>query len=187
MCRSRGKCLIINSSYHICILSIFSWLHYNITYLSWFATSYGYPFVMVSMWSYHWNFRYSFIFMPLWEWMYSSPQYTSKYYHNYCFGKWNTCSKGSLSHFPLPHLTTSGCFYHQRQLLDFNECCHCWSNSHKYGVASIDDDNTCDNNDCLGENMIICWTNVKQWFHSPCYLDVWVFSFLFWFVFIACA
>jgi hypothetical protein len=138
---------LINSSYHTYISFIFSWLNYNTSYSSWFATSYGYPFVMVLVWSYHWEFRYSFILTPLWEWAYNNPRYTSKYYHSYCFGKWNTCSKGSHSPFLLPHLTTSGCFYHQRQLLNFNYCCHCWCNSHRYGAMNINDDNKCDDDD----------------------------------------
>ncbi len=31
--------------------------------------------------------------------------------------------------------------------------------------------------------MIIHRTNTKWWFHFPCYWNVWVFSFLFWFIF----
>jgi hypothetical protein len=53
MCESRGKRLVISSSYHTCILSTFNPLPYNTTYLSCLATSYGCPFVMVSVWSCH--------------------------------------------------------------------------------------------------------------------------------------
>jgi hypothetical protein len=35
----------------------------------------------------------------------------------------------------------------------------------------------------LKRNMIICRTSIGRWLHSPCYLDIWVFSFLFWFIF----
>jgi hypothetical protein len=31
--------------------------------------------------------------------------------------------------------------------------------------------------------MIIHWANNKQWLHSFCYWDIWVFSFSFWFIF----
>jgi hypothetical protein len=79
-CRSRGKRLVISSSYHTCILSILNPLSYSITYPSWLATSYGCPFVMASMWSYHRQFRYSFVLVPLHEWMYINPWYTLRYY-----------------------------------------------------------------------------------------------------------
>jgi hypothetical protein len=45
--------------------------------------------------------------------MYNSPRYISKYYHNYCFGTWNTCSQGDLSPFLSSHPTKSGYPYHQ--------------------------------------------------------------------------
>jgi hypothetical protein len=41
LCGSRGKRLVINSSYHTCILFIFNPLLYNMTYSSWLATSYN--------------------------------------------------------------------------------------------------------------------------------------------------
>jgi hypothetical protein len=53
----------------------------------------------------------------------------------------------------------------------------------KYGATNINDDNTCNNDGCLGEDMIICWASIKWWFHSPCYWDIWVSSFSFWFIF----
>ncbi len=34
----------------------------------------------------------------------------------------------------------------------------------------------------FGKDTIICWTSIKQYLHSPCYWDVWVFSFAFWFI-----
>jgi hypothetical protein len=71
MCRSRGKRLVINSSYHTNISFIIGPFSYNITYWSWFATSFSCPPFMVSMWSYHWQSRYPFASMPIWEWMYS--------------------------------------------------------------------------------------------------------------------
>ncbi len=44
MCGSKGKHLIISSSYHTCISYIINPLPYNIMYPSWFATSYSCPF-----------------------------------------------------------------------------------------------------------------------------------------------
>ncbi len=67
--------------------------------------------------------------------------------------------------------------------MNFDGCCHCWSDLHKYGVANINNDNTCNNNGCSGKNIILCWTNIRRWFHSLCYWNVWVSSFLFWFIF----
>jgi hypothetical protein len=68
MCGSRGKCLVINSSYHTNTSFIISPLFYNTTYLFWLATSYNCTPFMVSMWSYHWQSRYPFALVPLWEW-----------------------------------------------------------------------------------------------------------------------
>ncbi len=92
MCGSRGRHLVISSSYHTCILFIFNPFFYNITYLSWLATSYNYPSFTVSMWSYHWWFRYPFVLVPLWKWVYNIPQHISRYCCSYCFGEWSTCS-----------------------------------------------------------------------------------------------
>ncbi len=72
---SKGKHLVISSSYHTCILFIFNSFPYNITYMSRLATSYGCPFITVSMWSYHWQSTYSFASMPLWKWTYNNPWY----------------------------------------------------------------------------------------------------------------
>jgi hypothetical protein len=41
MCKSKGRRLVINSSYHTCISSIFNPFPYNITYSSYLVTSYG--------------------------------------------------------------------------------------------------------------------------------------------------
>ncbi len=95
----------------------------------------------------------------------------------------HTCLEGGLWPFPLPHPMTNGYPYHQRWFPDVDGHCHCWSNSRKYGVANINDNNTRNNDGCLGEDTIICWAGTMQWFHSPCYWNVWVFSFLFWFIF----
>jgi hypothetical protein len=77
----------------------------------------------------------------------------------------------------------NGCFNHQRQLSNFDRCCHCWSKSHRYNVENIDDDNTCSKDGCLGKNTILHQMNTKQWLHSPHYWVGWVSSFLFWFIF----
>jgi hypothetical protein len=79
MCRSKGKHLVINLSYHTCISFIFSPFLYNIMYLFWPATSYGCSSFTMSVWSYHRQFRYAFTLVPLGEWMYSSPWYTLGY------------------------------------------------------------------------------------------------------------
>jgi hypothetical protein len=111
MCRSRGKRLVINSSYHINISSIINSRSYNITYTSWLATSFSYPpFTMLV--SYHWRFRYPFASMHLREWTYNSSQYISGHCSNYCFREWSTCLEGSLPPFPSPHSTMSWYFYH---------------------------------------------------------------------------
>jgi hypothetical protein len=60
--------------------------------------------------------------------------------------------------------------------------CDSWPNSHKYSATNIDDDNTYNNDGCSIEDMILCRTNIKQWFHSPCYWNTWMFTFSFWFI-----
>ncbi len=101
MCGSRRRHLVISSSYHTYISFIVNPIFYNIMYPSWLVTSYRCPsFFMVLMWSYHWWSRYPFASVPWHEWMYSSPQCTSRYCHSYCFGEWSTCSKGGLPPFP---------------------------------------------------------------------------------------
>jgi hypothetical protein len=105
MCGFKGKCFVINFSYHSNILFIIGPLSYNIMYLFWFATSYSDPPFIVSMWSHHWQFRCPFGLVPMWEWTYSSPWHILRYYCSYYFKEWNTCSKGGLPPFPLPHLT----------------------------------------------------------------------------------
>jgi len=182
ICKSKGKHLVINSSYHTCILFIFNPLPY-ITYLSWFATSYGCPSIMVSMWSYHWQSTYSFALMPLWEWAYNNPWYISKYYHSCYFGEWLTYLEGGFPYFPLPHLTMTGYPYHHKWFSDFDGHCHYWFDSNRHGATNVNDEITCNNVDCLGKDTIICWVNNRRWLHSPCYWDVWVSSFLFWFIF----
>jgi hypothetical protein len=110
----RGKDIVISSSYHIFILFICNPLHYNITYLSWLTTSYDCPYFTMSMWLYHWQSRYSFVLVPLWEWVYNNPWYILGYCRNCYLGKWNTCSERSFPPFPSPHSMTSGYPYHQR-------------------------------------------------------------------------
>ncbi len=65
MCELEGKCLVINLFYHTNILFIINLLSYNIMYASWLATSFNYPPFTVSIWSYHWWFKYPFVSMPL--------------------------------------------------------------------------------------------------------------------------
>jgi hypothetical protein len=135
------------------------------------------------MWSYHWQSKYPFALVPLWEWMYNNPWHISRYHCNYCFGKWSTCLERGLPPFPLPHPMMNGYFYYQRWLLYFDGYCHYWPNLHKYGVVNFDDNNTCKDYGYSKEDMILCQMNTKWWLHSPCYWDLWVFSFSFWFIF----
>jgi len=128
MCGSKGRCLVINLSYHTCISFTFSPFPYNIMYLSWLATSYGFPSFMMLVWSYHRQFKYVFTSTPLGKWAYSSPWYTSRYYCKYCFRKWNTCLEGGFPLFPSPHSTTNGYPYHQRWFSDLDGHHHCWPN-----------------------------------------------------------
>ncbi len=125
MCRSKGRRLVINSFYHTYNSFILGPLPYNTMYSSWITTSNNCPFFMVLVWSYHWQSRYPFASVPLWEWVYTNPQYTLKYYCNYCFKEWNTCSKGGIPPFPSPHTMTSGYPYHQKHLPNLDGCCHC--------------------------------------------------------------
>jgi hypothetical protein len=83
MCGFKGRRLVINLSYHTHISFIFIPLPYNIMHLSWLATFYNCPFFVVLVWSYYWWSRYPFISMPMWEWTYYMPQYTSGYCCNY--------------------------------------------------------------------------------------------------------
>jgi hypothetical protein len=87
MCGFRGRRLVINLFYHTYISCILRPLLYNTTYLFWLATSYSCPFFIVLMWSYHWRSRYPFAMVLLSEWTYNNPQYNSKYYCCYYFGK----------------------------------------------------------------------------------------------------
>jgi hypothetical protein len=159
-------------------LSLVHFLHHYIHVLISYTCR---PF-MALVWSYHWSFRYPFPSAPFLEWTYSNPQHTLKYSSNYCFGEWNTCSKGGLPPFPSPHPTTNGYPYHQRRLPNFDGCCHCRFDSHKYGVMNINNNNTCSNNGCLKEDTILHRTNTRRSFHSPCYWNMWVPSFSFWFI-----
>ncbi len=54
---------------------------------------------------------------------------------------------------------------------------------HRYSATSINDNNTCSDDSRSKKDTIICWANIGQLFHSFCYWDVWMFSFLFWFIF----
>jgi hypothetical protein len=146
ICGCKGKHLVISSLYHTYILFILKSFFYNTMYPFWFA--YGCPFFTMLVWLYYWQSRYPFVSMPLQEWMYNNPRYTLGYCCNYYLGKWNTCSKGGFPPFPSPHPTMNGYFYHQIWLLDLNGCCHCWPNSHRYGVTNINNNNICNNDGC---------------------------------------
>ncbi len=96
--------------------------------------------------------------------------------------------KRDISHFSPHHSqqTMSGYPYHQRWLLNFDGHRHCWLDLHIYDASNINNNNTCNDDGYIRENMIIHWTMTRQWFHYPCYCDVWVFPFSFWFILKAC-
>jgi hypothetical protein len=137
----------------------------------------------MSVCSYHWWFTYQFALVLLWEWTYNNPLHTSGYYRNYCFGEWNMCSKGGFPPFLSPHPMTNGYLYHKRQFTNFDGHCHYWPNSPIYGSTNINDNNTCNDDGCLGKDMIIHRMNTRWWFHSPCYWEIWVSSFPFRFIY----
>jgi hypothetical protein len=156
MCGSKGKHLVISSAYHTNISFINDPFSYNILYPSWFTTSYNCSPFMMSVWSYHWRSRYPFVLLPLWEWTYNNPWHILRYYCNYCFREWSTCSKGGFPPFPSPHLTTSGHFYYSKQLLYFDGHCHYWFDSHKCGPININNDIICNDDGCSGKYTILC-------------------------------
>ncbi len=139
------------------------------------------------MWSYHWWSRYPFTSMPMWEWTYYRPQYTSKYYCSYCLGQWNTSFQGGFPPFPSPHLTMNEYPYHKKQLSNLDAHRHCWPDSHIYGAMNINDDHTCNNDGCSRKDTIIRWANTKQWLHSYCYWSYGCFHSCFDSVMTACA
>ncbi len=149
----------------------------------WLVTSYSCPHFTMSIWSYHWWFRYPFALMLLWEWMYNTSQHTLRYCCSYCFGKWNTCLEGGFPPFPSPHPMINGYPYHQIWLSNFDGCYHCWPDLHKYGATNINDNNTSSDDGYKKKNTILCQTSIRWWFHSPCYWDICVFSLSFWFIF----
>jgi len=72
-----------------------------------------------------------------------------------CLGEWSTCLEGGLPPFPSPHPMTNGYPYHLKQLPNLDGRHYYQPNSDKYGVANIDDDNTCNDDGYFGEDMII--------------------------------
>jgi hypothetical protein len=64
VCRFKGMCLVINSSYHTCILFILNPFPYSTTYMYWLATSYDCLSFTMLVWSYHWWFKYPFVLVP---------------------------------------------------------------------------------------------------------------------------
>jgi hypothetical protein len=169
MCMSKGRHLVISSSYHTNISFIISPFSYNTMHSSWLVTSYSCPPFTMLMWSYHWQSRYPFTLVTLWECTYNNPQHTSGYCCNYCFEKWSTCLERGLPPFPSPHLTTNGYPYHQIQLPNFDGRYHYWLDLHIYGAANINNNSTCKDDGCLRENSILHQTNIKWWLYSPCY------------------
>ncbi len=91
-------------------------------------------------------------------------------------------NKGFLP-FPLSHLMSSQYSYHKRQLLDINGCCHSLSYLLEYGIMCIIHNNACNNSCYLWKYKIVYEAHTKIQLHSPCYRDLWLFSFLFQFLF----
>jgi hypothetical protein len=104
------------------------------------------------VWSYHWWSKYPFVSVPLWEWTYNNPWQALWYCCSYCFEEWNTHLNGGFPPFPLPNPIMNGYSYHQRWLSNFDGRYHCWLDLDRYGVANIDNNNTCSNDDCLRKN-----------------------------------
>jgi hypothetical protein len=111
-CRSRGKHLIISSSYHTWILFVLSPFPYNTIYSFWLATSYsclssrckcGHTINDLGTHCFGAPTRVS---------VQNNSWYISRYCHSYCCGECSTCSKGGFPPFPFPHLTMSGYRYH---------------------------------------------------------------------------
>jgi len=108
LCGFRGMHLVINSSYHTCILIIPG------PFLSTLCTCLGLPHPTIVNLSWcecghtiH-NLGTHLFWCPYKKWVYNIPWYILGYYCSYCFGKWSSCLEGGLPHFLLPHLTTSG-------------------------------------------------------------------------------
>jgi hypothetical protein len=53
---------------------------------------------------------------------------------------------------------------------------------HRYSAANINDNNTCNDDYYLGKNTILHPISIKRWLHSPCYWNIQVSSFSFWFI-----
>jgi hypothetical protein len=64
VCGFKGRCLVINLSYHTYILFIFNPFFYITSYMSWLATSYDCSSFTMLMWSYHWWSKYPFVSVP---------------------------------------------------------------------------------------------------------------------------
>lgn len=113
----------------------------------------------------------------MWEWRFYNPRYFSWYFCSYCFEKWNS-TKG-FPPFPWPRLVGSRYPYHEKQFLNLNKPCHSWSNPPIFGIVCIIHDNMCNDNCCLGKNMIIWGAHIKKWLHSHYHKYLWLFSLLF--------
>jgi hypothetical protein len=69
--------------------------------------------------------------------------------------------KGRFPTFSLATFNNKWIFLSLETTLNFDGCCHCLSNLHRYGVANIDDNNTCNNDGCSRKNMILCQMNIR--------------------------
>jgi hypothetical protein len=178
LCRSSCRHLVINLSYHTCILFVLGSFPYNNMYPLWLVASYSCTYFMLWVWTYYWWFGYPLVLMLVREWTHYSPWYFLTYCCNYCFGELNTCIKKRFSTFSLTTLNVELIFLSWE---DLSRCHHNWSNLPKYGTTCIFHDNAC-NNSCSREDMIICEAHIQRWLHSPCHIVFILVSTLCWIV-----
>jgi hypothetical protein len=111
MCKSKGRCFIIihltTPIIHLSLIHLLTTLH----------THLGLPHPAHFSWC--WcghtinNLGTHLFRVPLWEWAYTKPWYTLKYYRNYC-----------IPPFTSPHAMMSGYPYHQKWLPNLDGCRH---------------------------------------------------------------
>ncbi len=151
--------MVINSSDRICISFIFNPFFYNTMYPSWLATSYGCPcFTMLC----------GHINDNLGTHLFRCPcgGECTRYILGLLFWKVEHMFRRNSPSFSFATPNEGWIF------LSLNMTFRPWwtlsllTRLAYNDVANIDDDNTCNNDGCLGEDMIICWMSTRRWFHS---------------------
>jgi hypothetical protein len=184
LCKFNYECSVINSSYHTYILFVFNSLPYNVMYLPWLVISYSCTCFTLLMWTYHWWFGFPLMFeVHVQEWTHYTHDTFRDTVTTIALKIGTHIPNRSFPPFPLSHLTSSQYSYHERQLLDINGCCHSLSYSLEYGIVCIIHNNACNSSCYLWKYKIIYKAHTKIQLHSPCYRDLWLFSFLFRFLF----